>query len=823
MSSSKSSKDTFEPLKVETTLLKIELKTFGDIVTKEYDLIPFHPNMADMKDLSNNNYILFPSFVKITMKDLKDSGALGNGQDYKKIFTNLEKFINLIKYVTRQNKENEEEDFTLLVDQSQYKNYAMSFVKDFTSDITSDFRTVQKYEPLTEVEIVTNNIGLIKNLFFPEKGRFYILGHDYIINKSQYIPPYKASMDINRALEDKKKIPLHYDITIELQLLDATNNPNVGDFSRLSCKAKKVSITNDIHEMFYTKVNGKELPRAVLPSLTIPTTTSKRGFGKLQLEWEERNKFVKQALTEKERQEQENKKTSLQKKMDKFEKKQKEYNKIPPLWIKETKAINDKYNVFEKDAKGFQEEYKDLSNNSFSLSEINGKIKDAIDLLIDSARTTNPEISTSPADIDALTSKIKSDTAIIVNNEPFLQKLKADEIKPINAKYVAPFLVDMEEKKKDIDALQQEYDSAKAQVVKDTGTANAQSSQQELFKVQNKLVKVKTDYTILQGKLGEKGDGQKLVEGWIATLKDMDSFKETVNNEKTSSEKKIVNESVNIELKKKMEEINKLKKTLYLAKFKEGNLTEVTKSERDKFEKEPTPIDSAEILKSNLKLLEDDYLDIANKISTSNKVQGIITLLTADLNRIKDLKNAKDFEKKTIDSKLQKISKEIGDLSRSEALADANKIRIDTLKKEQKKYNEMLTPRVKFIDEILNYEKDYDKKIKELREGIKNNKNITIDSSVISVIRKEFSDKINTPAFETTSGDLSEDKSGGGGGIWNNDSSNSIKITTNNTKRNIHNLKKKNTRRRLIKLKRLIKTLKRHYKKKKKHYTRRRD
>ena len=98
MSSSKSSKDTFEPLKVEATLLKIELKTFGDIVTKEYDLIPFHPNMADMKDLSNNNYILFPSFVKITMNDLKNSNAVGNGQDYKKIFTNLEKFINLIKY-----------------------------------------------------------------------------------------------------------------------------------------------------------------------------------------------------------------------------------------------------------------------------------------------------------------------------------------------------------------------------------------------------------------------------------------------------------------------------------------------------------------------------------------------------------------------------------------------------------------------------------------------------------------------------------------------------------------------------------------------------
>ena len=574
MSSSKSSKDTFEPLKVETTLLKIELKTFGDIVTKEYDLIPFHPNMADMKDLSNNNYILFPSFVKITMTDLKKSGALGNGQDYKKIFTNLEKFINLIKYVTRPNKE--EEDFTLLVDQTQYKNYAMSFVKDFTSDITSDFRTVQKYEPLSELEIITNNIGLIKSLFFPVNGRFYILGHDYIINKSQYIPPYKASTDVNRALEEKKKIPLHYDITIELQLLDATNNPNVGDFGRLSCKAKKVSITNDIHEMFYTKIDGKERPKAVLPSLTVPTTTSKRGFSKLQLEWEERNKFVKQALSEKERLEQENKKTSLQKKMDKFEKKQEEYNKIPPLWIKEMKAIDNKYNEFENDVKGFQDEYKELKENKFSLLELDGKIKGAIDQLVDNNTLqanfneknridTDKLISSSVTELkenDELIQTIelyKSEKAkkeladenvlndlafkiinssekfklykkittmddIKVDKDPFIKNLKEGEKKIINSKYVAPFLIDMEEKKKDVDALQKEYDSAKAQVEKDAGTANAQASQQELFKIQNKLLKVKTDYTLLQGKLGEKGDGEKLIDIWSATLKDMESF-----------------------------------------------------------------------------------------------------------------------------------------------------------------------------------------------------------------------------------------------------------------------------------------------------------
>jgi hypothetical protein len=510
--------------------------------------------------------------------------------------------------------------------------------------------------------------------------------------------------------------------------------------------------------------------------------------------------------------------------MDKFEKKQEEYNKIPPLWIKETKAIDEKYFTFEKDAKGFQNEYKELKEN-FSLLELDGKIKNAIDQLIGSAKTTNPEISTTQSDIDALTSKIKSDTAIIVDKNPFLQGLKEKELSIINSKYVAPFLIDMEEKKKDVDALQKEYDNAKAQVEKDTGTANAQASQQDLFKIQNKLVKVKTDYTLLQGKLGE--NGKTLVNKWTTILNDMDEFKKTVENEKTVGEKKIVNESVNMELKKKLEEINKLKKTIYLAKFKEGNLNEVTKSERDKFEKEPAPIENLSSLESNLSSLEDDYLDIASKLGYKDKMQGIITLLTTDLNRIKDLKNARESEKKKIESKVQLISKEIRDLTQANISdSNSNKTMIESRQKDRSNYEEnMIKPRTAFINKVFEFEKKYDKEIKNLRDSIKGNgTGAIIESSVIRNLRKEFSGVINDKDFETTSGDVSENKDGGGN--WNNDSrNNSIKINTNNTKRHAHinNLKKKNTRRRLIKLKRLIKTLKRHYKKKKRHYTRRRD
>ena len=71
-----------EPITIETTILKINIKTTGDLITKDYDLLPFHPNMADLRDLSNNSYILFPSFVKITMKDLQKAGHIYSDQSH---------------------------------------------------------------------------------------------------------------------------------------------------------------------------------------------------------------------------------------------------------------------------------------------------------------------------------------------------------------------------------------------------------------------------------------------------------------------------------------------------------------------------------------------------------------------------------------------------------------------------------------------------------------------------------------------------------------------------------------------------------------------
>ena len=72
--------------------------------------------------------------------------------------------------------------------------------------------------PLTDEEMITNNIALIKSLFFPSKNRFFILGNEYIIGESKYIPPYVPSLDTNILLENvdshKHKIQLFYTNTV---------------------------------------------------------------------------------------------------------------------------------------------------------------------------------------------------------------------------------------------------------------------------------------------------------------------------------------------------------------------------------------------------------------------------------------------------------------------------------------------------------------------------------------------------------------------------------------------------------------------------------
>jgi hypothetical protein len=728
--SKSSSVDKYEPIKLETTILKIDIKTNGDLITKDYDLIPFHPNMSDMKDLSNNNYVLFPSFVKITMKYLKSAGV---GQDFKKVFTQLDKYIDLIKFVTSP-KIDIDEDNTLLVDQTQYKNYALSFVQDFTTDITSDFREVQKYGTLTEDEIITNNIGIIKSIFLPANGRFFVLGHEYIINESKYLPPYKGSSAVNQKLTERKQVPLNYNINIELQLLDVALNPGIGDFDKLSCKQKKINLNKDVKEIFGETFGYKEEEKATIPSL-IPTTTSKRGFGKLQLEWEERNKYVKAALTESERLAQEKGWTALQKKMNQLDKYQEEYNKIPPLWLKENKDSDDKKNAFESDMKKYVEEIvkikevnaidktvkiEDITNTLVKdlIDAVKTKMKDAIIRLgvVEGKTPADSEKEINKIIDDFISGVASIDITAFFNNE----KTKIDE------KYVKPFLTDMIEKKKDVDELTKQEAVLQKEIEKmqreKKDTYNINAKQEEKRKLQAILLTKQTDYKVFERKYGEKG--ATLTSNWRAIKNKMDVLKDNITNDKNTGEQKILNDSVTSELKTKMDEIKLVKENLLKANYFAGNYEELTRSEGDSYSKKPgsKPIENVDLLKKNLDSLKEEYLEIAKKLGPENEMQSYITLLNEDLERIKNLKKGKEKEKTDKDKEAAKISTELEKISKQKAVSgsssskDVKSEKEMTLNSEEEKLQKKIKPLIEKIDAIKNYEKQINEKIIALKK-----------------------------------------------------------------------------------------------------------
>jgi len=783
-----------EPIKLDTTILKIDVKTKGDLITKDYDLIPFHPNMSDIKDLSNNNYIFFPTFAKITMNDLKNARV---GTNYLKVFTSLDKYLKLVEYIASDARET---DNTLIVDQSRAKQYAMSILEDITGDVVEDFVTVQKEENtdegLTDEEIITNNIGLIKKIFFPRKGLFYVLSHEYVIGKSKYIPPFESSEDFNPKLKAKHLVPLTYTITVELDLLDATNNPDAGDFGRLSCKAKKISIKNDVIDLFGSKFKYKQQEqKAILPSLLkLPPEITERGFTKLQKEWEARNKYVKPPETEAERLALEKSWTPLQKKMAQLDKTQLEFNKIPQLWVKEKNDLEEKYKNYFIAIKKYREEIEEIRKNNnndtessfvkdltqavvdnmaletknllvevdkiqaFGIDDSKYKDfeKDIKDLLLMKPNTeTEQELNTSNAeekikrqlreqirekweeytklnysgrnDYDRITGATKNtglDTdrlkdlalqmVMLKKLDELIKKVEKDkkieesatrdfremEESIIDAKYVDPFLEDLKIKEKDVYYLTKEEEKLNNDIKKDVGDKTNIFKKDELAKIRAKLFKKQVELRKLEESLGK--NGQKIIVKWKDGRDKMNSFKKTIKSEKKLQETRIVNETVNKELKDKFAEIDEAKKLFLIVSSFAGEEKELTKDEKEKFAKKDKPVEKYSDLKDNIKALEDDYLEIANKLGTEKKIQAKITLLNYDVERLKLVKKAKEEERKKRDDELEGKDKSKKKILDNYTSSNGTKIK-DIPPEEQKRIDDLTAEQIPirvFIDII---------------------------------------------------------------------------------------------------------------------------
>ena len=96
-----------------------------------------------------------------------------------------------------------------------------------------------------EKGVVMKNMKLLKGIYFPSRGKFFIDGKAYIINKSEIV---KDSIE-EKKLSSATGVPGEYIVTIKLSLLDARKKPGRIDFQRLSCKDKAEKIDNLAKEL----------------------------------------------------------------------------------------------------------------------------------------------------------------------------------------------------------------------------------------------------------------------------------------------------------------------------------------------------------------------------------------------------------------------------------------------------------------------------------------------------------------------------------------------------------------------------------------------
>ena len=185
--------------------LKINIETRGEHTTKLGEPIHYNVAMSD-PNLQSSDILYLPPTLSVTKKSIRNAKV---GTDDKKIFTNPGNLDKVLKYI-----------------------------------ISKGFQKTSA-KKAKEKGIVLNNIKLLKSIYFPSRGKFFIDGKAYLINKSEVVKNSIKEKNINPTTG----IPGKYDVTIKLSLLDARKKPGRLDFQRLSCKDKAEKIDNLAKEL----------------------------------------------------------------------------------------------------------------------------------------------------------------------------------------------------------------------------------------------------------------------------------------------------------------------------------------------------------------------------------------------------------------------------------------------------------------------------------------------------------------------------------------------------------------------------------------------
>ena len=316
---------------IETVSINFILKTKGDFITHDLDPIPFHPNMSDVERFTNSKQILFPSFIKISQSDVNKNSKIGASRI--ELFTHLDLYSKFIKNMSKERVTPLTSTGLLVIDKDKNRD----------NDNGENFKRIMvSSEYISKAEIILNNIGVMKHIFFPINGNLFMLGHKFLITESRYIS-HEASEEMYDYSNKKFKLPKSFTVTIELNILDATNNENIGKFSERSCIAKKTSIRKDFDEMFGTNAKSN----IMMPINTLKTVmTVNRNFGKAITDWESRNIYKQPPKTEREKLEFESKMDPLARNKRDYDEKMVGINSLPPGYVKELNKFDEDIKLF---------------------------------------------------------------------------------------------------------------------------------------------------------------------------------------------------------------------------------------------------------------------------------------------------------------------------------------------------------------------------------------------------------------------------------------------------------------------------------------------
>ncbi len=511
--------------------------------------------------------------------------------------------------------------------------------KNRDNDNGDNFKRIMvSSEYISKDEIIVNNIGVMKHILFPINGNIFMLGHKFLITESRYIS-HEASEEMYDYSNKKFKLPKSFTVTIELNILDATNNENIGKFSERSCIAKKTSILKDIDEIFITKTKSN----ITMPINTLKTVmTVNRNFGKAITDWESRNIYKQPPKTEREKLEFESKMDPLARNKRDYDEKMVGINTLPPGYVNELNKLDEDIKSFtarnneinENDGKGYEYKQKllkilfnDIIKSGYTVE--NGDANDINETTFITVENRN----------DMISDKIKKNIEKTIYEKYKQETIDASYITEIAEKIT---ILEKEFADSDDNAEQKEIKTKIEKLKelqltnKDTKTNDEQEKWQQIVRSVDTIKKAVKDINIKDKVEAVKNDNLKSITSIEKKINDVYKKLKIL----TARRRNIIDEDTLYEATKDEEKTKKI--------IRENTLTDLIGknwpyfipyiySHETTYDEYEDPNDTKDELIAELNGYYADYIKLQKILNPKKMLNGSISILKLQLKTLKDM------------------------------------------------------------------------------------------------------------------------------------------------------------------------------------------